>query len=149
MQIILLEKIRNLGELGDQVNVKPGYGRNYLIPRGKAAVANAKNKAEFEARRAELEKLQAVAFTEAKARAEKLAGATVQIVRKVGEEGKLFGSVGSHDIAEAMAAAGFVLARAEIHMPEGPIKAVGDFEIPVSLHAEVHLKIIVSVIGEP
>jgi large subunit ribosomal protein L9 len=149
MKVILLEKIRNLGELGDQVNVKPGYGRNYLIPRGKAAVANAKNKAEFEARRAELEKVQAVAFTEAKARAEKMAGATVQIVRKVGEEGKLFGSVGTHDIAEAMTAAGFPLARAEIHMPEGPIKAVGDVEIPVSLHAEVHLKIIVSVIGEP
>lgn len=149
MQVILLEKIRNLGELGDQVNVKPGYGRNYLIPRGKAAVANAKNKAELELRRAELEKTQLVALDEAKARAEKLAGATVQIVRKVGEEGKLFGSVGTHDIAEAMTAAGFTLARAEIHMPEGPIKAVGDFEIPVSLHAEVHLKIIVSVIGEP
>lgn len=149
MQIILLEKIRNLGELGDQVNVKPGYGRNYLIPRGKAAVANAKNKAEFEARRAELEKAQAVALTEAKARAEKMTGATVQIVRKVGEEGKLFGSVGTHDIAEAMTAAGFPLERAEIHMPEGPIKAVGDVEIPVSLHAEVHLKIIVSVVGEP
>ncbi len=149
MQVILLEKIRNLGELGDQVNVKPGYGRNYLIPRGKAAVANAKNKAELEARRAELEKAQAIAFTEARARAEKMAGATVQIVRKVGEEGKLFGSVGTHDIAEAMTAAGFPLARAEIHMPEGPIKVVGDVEIPVSLHAEVHLKIIVSVIGEP
>ena len=149
MQVLLLEKIRNLGDLGDQVNVKPGYGRNYLIPRGKAAAANAKNKAEFEARRAELEKARAVTFTEAKVRAEKMAGATVQIVRKVGEEGKLFGSVGTHDIAEAMTAAGFPLARAEIHMPEGPIKAVGDFEIPVSLHAEVHLKIIVSVIGEP
>ena len=149
MQVILLEKIRNLGELGDRANVKPGYGRNYLIPRGKAAVANAKNKAEFEARRAELEKAQIVALGEAKARAEKMAGATVQIVRKVGEEGKLFGSVGTHDIVEAMTAAGFPLARAEIHMPEGPIKAVGDFEIPVSLHAEVHLKIIVSVVGEP
>ncbi len=149
MQVLLLEKIRNLGDLGEQVNVKPGYGRNYLIPRGKAAIANAKNKADLEARRAELEKVQAVAFTEARARAEKMTGATVQIVRKVGEEGKLFGSVGTHDIAEAMTASGFPLARAEIHMPEGPIKAVGDVEIPVSLHAEVHLKIIVSVIGEP
>ncbi|MBI5612801.1 MAG: 50S ribosomal protein L9 [Gammaproteobacteria bacterium] len=148
MQVILLEKIRNLGELGDQVNVKPGYGRNYLIPRGKAAVANAKNKAEFEARRAELEKAQVEALAKAKERAEKMTGATVQIVRKVGEEGKLFGSVGTHDIADAMTAAGFPLARAEIHLPEGPIKAVGDHEIPVSLHPEVNFKIIVSVIGE-
>jgi len=148
MQVILLEKIRNLGELGDQVNVKRGYGRNYLIPHGKAAVANAKNKAELEARRAVLEKAQIEAFANAKERAEKMAGATVQIVRKVGEEGKLFGSVGTHDIAEAMIAAGFPLERAEIHLPEGPIKTVGDHEVPVSLHAEVNFKIIVSVIGE-
>lgn len=148
MQVILLEKIRNLGELGDQVNVKRGYGRNYLIPHGKAAVANAKNKAELEARRAVLEKAQIEALANAKERAEKMAGATVQIVRKVGEEGKLFGSVGTHDIAEAMIAAGFPLERAEIHLPEGPIKAVGDHEVPISLHAEVNFKIIVSVIGE-
>ncbi len=148
MEIILLEKVRNLGNLGDQVNVKSGYGRNYLLPHGKAVIANAANKAAFEARRAELEKNQMVALDQAKARAAKLDGLTVQITGKVGEEGKLFGSVGTADIAEAVAKQGFELDRSEIHLPAGPLKAVGDFEIPVSLHAEVNIKIIVSVIGE-
>ena len=148
MEIILLEKVRNLGNLGDQVNVKSGYGRNYLLPHGKAVIANAANKAAFDTRRAELEKNQMVVLEQAKARAAKLDGLTVQITGKVGEEGKLFGSVGTADIAEAVAKQGFELDRSEIHLPAGPLKAVGDFEIPVSLHAEVNIKIIVSVIGE-
>ena len=148
MEVILLENVRNLGMLGDQVKVRAGYGRNYLVPNGKAVIANEKNKKEFEARRAVLEKVQAAELAQARARAEKMAGATVQIVAKVGEEGKLFGSIGTADIAEAMTRAGFPLERAEIHLPSGPLKHIGDFEIPVSLHAEVNLKIIVSVIAE-
>ena len=148
MEIILLEKVRNLGNLGDQVNVKSGYGRNFLLPHGKAVIANAANKAAFETRRAELEKNQKVSLDQAKARASKLDGLAVQITGKVGEEGKLFGSVGTADIAEAVAKLGFELDRSEIHLPAGPLKLVGDFEIPVSLHAEVNIKIIVSVIGE-
>ena len=148
MQLILLEKVRNLGALGDLVNVKTGYGRNFLIPHGKAVLANAANKAAFETRRAELEKTQKVALNNAKARAAKLDGLTVQITGKVGEEGRLFGSVGTVDIAEAVVKLGFDIDRAEIHLPNGPLKMVGDFEIPVSLHAEVNIKIIVSVIGE-
>jgi large subunit ribosomal protein L9 len=148
MEVILLEKVRNLGNLGDQVNVKSGYGRNYLLPYGKAVVANAANKAAFETRRAELEKVQQGALNRAQARAAKLDGLTVQISGKVGDEGKLFGSVGTADIAEAVVKAGFELDRSEIHLPTGPLKAVGDYEIPVSLHAEVNIKIIVSVVGE-
>ena len=148
MEIILLEKVRNLGNLGDQVNVKSGYGRNFLLPHGKAVIANAANKAAFEIRRAELEKNQKVTLDQAKVRAAKLDGLTVQITGKVGEEGRLLGSVGTADIAEAVAKQGFELDRSEIHMPAGPLKAVGDFEIPISLHAEVNIKIIVSVIGE-
>lgn len=148
MEVILLEKIANLGSLGDQVNVKRGYGRNYLIPRGKAVSATKENKALFEARRAELEKTAADSLTTAQSRAEKLAGLTVQIVRKAGEEGKLFGSVGTADIAEAATQAGFPLAKSEIHLSQGPLKEVGDHEIIVSLHPEVHCKIIVSVVRE-
>ena len=148
MQLILLEKVRNLGDLGDLVNVKTGYGRNFLIPHGKAVLANATNKAAFETRRAELEKTQKVALNNAKARAAKIDGLTVQIAGKVGEEGRLFGSVGTVDIAEAVIKLGFDIDRAEIHLPNGPLKMVGDFEVPVSLHAEVNIKIIVSVIGE-
>lgn len=148
MDVILLEKVRNLGNLGDQVKVRAGYGRNFLIPQGKAVIANAKNKATFEARRAELEKTQAEHLVAAQARAEKMSGATVQIVAKAGEEGKLFGSIGTADIAEAMTQSGFKLERSEIHLPTGPIKQIGDFEIPVSLHTEVNFKIHVSVVAE-
>lgn len=148
MEVILLEKVRNLGNLGDQVRVRSGYGRNFLIPQGKAAVANAANKAHFEARRAELEKAQAGLLGEAKARAEKMTGAFIKITAKAGEEGKLFGSIGTADIAEAMTQAGFALERAEIHLPAGPLKQIGEFEVPVSLHAEVNLKITVSVVAE-
>lgn len=148
MEVILLQKIQNLGGLGDQIKVKAGFARNYLIPYGKAVVVNAENKVKFEAERAELEKAQQSILDKAHARAEKMSGTTVQIVRKVSEEGKLFGSVGTKDIADAMAEAGFELAKSEIHLSHGPIKEIGDHEIAVSLHAEAHFKIIVSVIGE-
>ena len=148
MQVILMEKVANLGNLGDQVKVRSGYGRNFLIPQGKAVIANTQNMAAFEKRRAELEKTQAEHLASAQARAEKMNGATVQIVAKAGDEGKLFGSIGTADIAEAMTQMGFPLERAEIHLPAGPIKQLGDTEVPVSLHSEVSLKITVSVVAE-
>ena len=148
MEVILLEKVRNLGNLGEQVKVKAGFARNYLIPYGKAVTANEANRARFEAQRAELEKTQADALGKAQARAEKMTGFTVQVVRKVSEEGKLFGSVGIRDICDAMQQAGFELARPEIHLDRGPLKEIGDHEISVSLHPEVNFKLIVSVIGE-
>ncbi len=148
MEVILLEKMRNLGNLGEQVKVKSGFARNYLIPYGKAVTANEENRAKFEAQRAELEKAQADALGKAQIRAEKMTGFTVQIVRKVSEEGKLFGSVGIRDICEAMEQAGFALERSELHLDRGPLKEVGDHEVSVSLHPEVNFKIIVSVIGE-
>ena len=148
MEVILLEKVRNLGNLGEQVKVKSGFARNYLIPYGKAVTANEENRAKFETRRAELEKAQTDALGKAQTRAEKMTGYTVQIVRKVSEEGKLFGSVGIRDICDAMEQAGFELARSEIHLDRGPLKEIGDHEISVSLHPEVNFKLIVSVIGE-
>lgn len=148
MEVILLEKVRNLGDLGEQVKVKSGFARNYLIPYGKAVTANEENRAKFEAQRAVLEMAQADALGKAKARAEKLTGFTVQIVRKVGEEGKLFGSVGIRDICDAVEQAGFELERSEVHLATGPLKEIGDHEISVSLHPEVNFKLIVSVIGE-
>lgn len=148
MEVILLDKIRNLGQLGDQVKVKAGYARNYLIPQGKAILASEDNKARFATRRAELETAQAAALQQARERAAKLDGATVLIACKASEEGKLYGSVGPADIAEAMTQAGFELARSEIQLPHGPMKAIGEYEIPVSLHPEVNIKIIVSVVGE-
>jgi large subunit ribosomal protein L9 len=148
MEVILLEKVRNLGNLGDQVKVKSGFARNYLIPYGKAVTANEANRSRFEAQRAELEKAQADALGKAQARAEKMTGYTVQIVRKVSEEGKLFGSVGIRDICDAMEQAGFELERSEVHLDRGPMKEIGDHEISVSLHPEVNFKLIVSVIGE-
>lgn len=148
MEVILLEKVRNLGNLGEQVKVKSGFARNFLIPYGKAVTANEENRAKFEARRAELEKVQTDALGKAQLRAEKMTGYTVQVVRKLSEEGKLFGSVGIRDICEAMAQAGFELAKSEIHLDRGPMKEIGDHEISVSLHPEVNFKLIVSVIGE-
>jgi len=148
MEVILLEKVRNLGNLGDKVKVRAGYGRNFLIPHGKAVIANEKNKAEFEARRAELEKHAAEEMAKAQARAEKMRGARIEIAAKSGEEGKLFGSIGTADIAEALGKAGFDIERSEIHMPQGPIKHTGEFEIPVSLHSEVNFPIMVAVVAE-
>ncbi len=148
MQVILLEEVQNLGNLGEEVRVKPGYARNYLLPYGKAVIANEQNRAALETRRAELEKMHAEALAKAQERTRVIEGATVQISRKVGEEGKLFGSVTTVDIVEAMAQAGVELERSEIHLSTGPIKEIGDHEIAVSLHAEVHVKITVSVVEE-
>ena len=148
MDVILLEKVRNLGALGEQVKVRPGFARNYLIPYGKAVVATDENKAKFEARRAELEKAQSDSMSAAKARAEQLAGATVQIARKVSEEGKLFGSVTVKDIADAFVGSGFEMHKSELHLPSGPLKDIGDHEIVVTLHPEVEIRIHVSVVGE-
>ena len=148
MQVILLEKVRNLGGLGEEVKVKAGFARNFLIPYGKAVVANEENRATFEARRAELEKVQMDALQKAQARAAKVSGAAVQIASKVSEDGKLFGSVGMRDIVEALHAAGLEVEKSEIHLDQGPLKDVGDHEIAVSFHPEVHFKIKVSVIGE-
>lgn len=148
MDVILLEKVRNLGDLGTKVSVKAGYARNYLVPKGKAVPATAVNLKEFEARRAELEMAGAESLAMASARGEKLNGATLQILMKVGEEGKLFGSVGAPDIASAATEAGFDLAKAEILLPDGALKVVGDHEIKLSLHPEVAAHIIVSIVGE-
>lgn len=148
MDVILLEKVRNLGALGDQVKVKAGFARNYLIPYGKAVTATPENRAAFEARRAELERAQNEALGKSRERAEKLNGYTVQIVRKVAEDGTMYGSVTNRDIAEAVRQAGFELERSEVILSQGPLKSVGDHEIPLDLHPEVSVKIIVSVIGE-
>lgn len=148
MEVILLEKIRNLGNLGDQVKVKPGYARNFLIPYGRAVIANEKNKAEFEARRAELETVQVGTLTDAKARAENMTGASVAITSRASEEGKLFGSVGPKEIAEAMTAAGFGVSRAEIQLSQGPIKETGEYEVKISLHPEVSVSVNISVTAE-
>jgi large subunit ribosomal protein L9 len=147
MQIILLEKVANLGQLGDVVKVKDGYGRNFLIPQGKAKRATEKNKAEFEARRAELEKQQAEILGQAQARAEKLEGITVQISQKAGVDGKLFGSVTNVDIAEALKGLGVEVAKAEIRMPNGHLKQIGDYPISVALHTDVAANITVAVQG--
>ncbi|OYD54814.1 50S ribosomal protein L9 [Thauera propionica] len=148
MQIILLEKVVNLGGLGDVVKVKDGYARNFLIPQGKAKRATQANLAEFEARRAELERVQAERLAAAQDAAAKLEGVTVQVARKAGMDGRLFGSVGNADIAEALAAQGFAIDRAAIRMPEGPLKQVGDVQLEVGLHADVIATITVSVVGE-
>ncbi len=147
MQLILLEKVVNLGQLGDIVKVKDGYGRNFLIPQGKAKRATEQNKAEFEARRAELEKQQAAILADAQARAEKLEGLMVQISQKAGVDGRLFGSVTNTDIAEALKAQGFEVAKADIRMPEGHLKQIGDYPITIALHHDATAKITVSVLG--
>jgi len=148
MQVILLEKVVNLGNLGDIVRVKDGYGRNFLIPQGKAKRATEANKAEFAARRAELEKQQAEQLTAAQARGEKLAGLNVQIAQKAGVDGRLFGSVTNYDIAEAVSKQGFEVAKSEIRMPEGPLKTIGDHPVSVALHHDVVVDITVSVVAE-
>lgn len=148
MEVILLEKVHKLGALGDRVKVKPGFGRNFLIPSGKAVSATADNIAKFDARRAELEKQQQEAAAEAASRAEKLNNVTVSIPRKAGEEGKLFGSVGTADIAEAVTATGVELSKHEIRLPDGPIRSVGELELDVQLHADVTATIKVNVVAE-
>jgi large subunit ribosomal protein L9 len=148
MQIILMEKVINLGGLGDVVKVKDGYARNFLIPHGKAKRATDANKAQFEARRAELETKAGETLTAAQARAATLEGLMVQITAKSGVDGRLFGSVGTADIAEALAAQGFEVKKAEVLLPNGPMKAIGDYPITLHLHTDVNAHITVSVLGE-
>ncbi len=148
MQIILMEKVVNLGGLGDVVKVKDGYARNFLIPQGKAKRATEANKKFFEEKRADLEKAAAEKLEAAQAQAGKLDGLMVQITRKAGVDGRLFGSVSNFDIADALKAMGHDIERSMIRMPEGPIKIVGDNHLEVSLHTEVAAKITVSVLGE-
>jgi len=148
MEIILLEKVENLGNLGDKVNVKPGYGRNYLIPGGKATAATAANIAAFEQRRAELEKAAAESLAAAESRIEALSALSITITAKAGDEGKLFGSIGNVDIAEAVNAAGVAIEKREIRMPEGPLRHIGEFEIGFHLHTDVNTSITVAVVAE-
>jgi large subunit ribosomal protein L9 len=148
MQVILLEKVANLGVLGDIVKVKDGFGRNFLIPQGKAKRASEANKAEFAARRAELEKQQADILTAATARGAKLAGYVLTVSQKAGVDGRLFGSVTNHDIAEGLVAAGFEVAKSEVRMPTGPLKTIGDFPISVALHHDIVVDITVTVTPE-
>ena len=137
MELILLQKVTNLGVLGDKVNVKPGYGRNYLVPQGKAVPATAANVAEFEAKRAEYEAKANAHLVDAEARKAKLEGATVTIAANASTEGKLFGSVGPREIAEAFTAAGFPLEKNEVVLGEGPLRRTGEFDIEVRMHADV------------
>ena len=148
MQIILLEKLPNLGKLGDIVKVKDGFARNFLIPHGKAKRATEANRKNFEAKRAELEKAQSEQLAAAKSRGEKLEGLTLQITQKAGPDGRLFGSVTNYDIVEALKKQGHDVDRSNIRMPQGPLKQVGDFPIQVALHTDVTVTINVSVLGE-
>ncbi|MFW2421996.1 MAG: 50S ribosomal protein L9 [Porticoccaceae bacterium] len=149
MEVILLEKIGRLGALGDKVSVKSGYGRNYLVPQGKAVYATAANTAEFESRRAELEAAQAATLAAAQARADKVAAiATVTISAVAGDEGKLFGSIGAREIADAITAAGGEVDRSEVKLPEGPLREVGEVSIDIQLHSDVVQAITVAVVGE-
>ena len=148
MQVILLEKIANLGNLGDVVKVKDGYGRNFLIPQGKAKRATESNMAEFEAKKVEFEKQQAALLKSAQDRAKKLDGFTLQVTQKAGVDGKLFGSVTNFDIAEELVKAGHEVTKSEIRMPEGPLKVVDDHKVSIALHADVVVEITVSVLGE-
>lgn len=148
MQIILMEKVVNLGELGSVVKVKQGFARNYLIPQGKAKRATEKNIAEFEAKRVELEKQQSEKLAEAQGRAAKLEGLMVQITQKAGVDGRLFGSVTNSDIVDALKAQGFDVAKGDVRMPAGPLKQVGDYSMVLALHGDIIANITVSVLGE-
>jgi len=148
MEVILMEKVANLGELGDVVKVKDGFARNFLIPHGKAKRATEANRKEFESKRAELEKAQAEQLAKAKSRGEKLEGLTLQITQKAGPDGRLFGSVTNYDIVEALHKQGHEVERSNIRMPQGALKQVGDFPIQVALHTDVTVTITVSVLGE-
>jgi|SRR5690606_16904755 large subunit ribosomal protein L9 len=148
MEVILLDKVGKLGAIGDKVTVKSGFGRNYLLPQGKAVAATAKNIAEFEARRADLEANAAAKIAEAQVRAEKLAALEVTIAANAGDEGRLFGSIGTRDLAEAITAAGVEVSKSEVRLPEGVIRETGSFDIDVQLHAEVTQAVKVIVVGE-
>jgi large subunit ribosomal protein L9 len=148
MEVILLDKIGKLGSLGDTVTVKPGYGRNYLVPYGLAVPATKENIAAFEAQRAELEAQAAERKAEAEARAEQLKDIELSLVSKAGDEGKLFGSIGPRDLADAISSAGIEVAKSEVRMPEGPIRQTGEYDIALHLHAEVDAVVRVVVVAE-
>lgn len=147
MQVILLEKVKNLGNLGEIVNVRPGYGRNFLIPRGKAVTATGSNKDKYEARKLELETAAAALLADAQARAAKLNTLTVTVRSRAGEEGKLFGSVGTADIAHAASEAGVTVAKQDIRLSAGPLRQVGEYEVGVHLHPDVDAKLKVMVVA--
>ncbi|HLG53544.1 MAG TPA: 50S ribosomal protein L9 [Steroidobacteraceae bacterium] len=148
MEVILLQKIANLGDIGDRVRVKPGFGRNYLLPGGKATLATPENIAKFEARRVELESRAAAELDTARTRAEALAGLRLSIAAKAGSEGKLFGSISTADIAEACGAAGHRIERAEVRLPGGPIRAIGEHVITLHLHSDVNVEVPLTVVAE-
>jgi large subunit ribosomal protein L9 len=148
MEVILLQKVANLGNIGDRVKVKSGFGRNFLLPTGKATLATAANVKKFEAQRAELEKKAAAEFADAETRAIALKDYRLTITSKAGSEGKLFGSIGTADVAEALTAAGHRVERAEVRMPQGPIRVVGEHALTVHLHTDVDVEIVVDVKAE-
>ena len=148
MQVILMEKVANLGNLGDVVKVKDGYARNFLIPHGKAKRATEENLKAFEARRAELEKAQAELLAKAQERGAKLEGLTLQITQKAGVDGRLFGSVTNYDIVESLKAQGLEVERSQVRMPAGPLKQVGEYPIAIALHTDVVVTVNISVLGE-
>ena len=148
MEVILIEKVDRLGGLGDLVNVRSGFARNYLLPTGKAKVATAENVAEIETRRAEFEKIEAEALSAAEARRDQLSALEISITAKSGAEGKLFGSIGNTDIADAVVAAGVEVAKREVRLPDGPIRLAGEYEITLHLHADVDAKVKLTIIGE-
>ena len=148
MDVILLEKVKNLGALGARVTVKPGYGRNFLIPQGKAVPATAANVASFEARRAELERQEAEVLAAAQSRAEQLASLAVVIAAKSGDEGKLFGSVGTRDIAEAITAGGVAVDKSEVRLPNGALRNTGEYTVTLHLHGDVNAEVSVTVVAE-
>ena len=148
MELILLEKVHQLGNLGDTVNVKPGYGRNYLVPNGKAVPANAKNKADFEERRAELEKLALKKLSSAEERVSALADFEIILTANASEEGKLYGSIGPREISDEVTSRGIELSKAEVNMPDGPIRFTGEHKVLVHLHADVETEIKVTINAE-
>ena len=148
MQVILLQKVANLGNIGDRVKVRSGYGRNFLLPQGKATLATAENIARFEARRAELEAAARAQLTSASERAEAMKDFKLTIPAKAGTEGKLFGSIGTADIAEACSKAGFKIERAEVRLPNGPLRALGEHVVSLHLHADVDLPLAVAIVPE-
>lgn len=148
MELILLQKVRNLGTLGDKVNVKPGYGRNFLLPQGKAVRASAANLAAFEQRRAEYEAKANTALSEAEARLARLADVAVTLSAHASAEGKLFGSVSPRDIAEALREAGHPVTKGEVVLSEGPLRNVGEYEVGINLHADVRTTVKVIIVGD-
>jgi large subunit ribosomal protein L9 len=148
MEVILLEKIANLGNLGDKVTIKSGYGRNYLVPQGKAVAATAKKIAEFEERRAELEKAAAEKLAAAQKLGNELGKLQVSIAHKAGDEGRLFGSVGTHNIAEAITAAGIAVEKQQIRLPHGAIRHIGEYPIDINLHSDVIVTLTIKIVAE-